>query len=121
VPIADQLSRTLTKAEETQEVTEDSMRIATLPGTGLGAIRLCADGHNDAQSPEHSQSAPDAGGSKHKDVFWHRCATDGLRHSHHSGIAKRLLRGVIRTHKRKRPQDLIPNRIRPIGLPSLTS
>jgi hypothetical protein len=58
VPIADQLSRTLTKAEETQEVTEDSMRIATLPGTGLGAIRLCADGHNDANRQSTVRARP---------------------------------------------------------------
>jgi hypothetical protein len=43
-----QLSRTLTKAEETHQVTEDAIRRAALPGTGLGAMRLCADGHNDA-------------------------------------------------------------------------
>jgi hypothetical protein len=47
-PIADQLSRTLTKAEETHQVTEDAIRRAALPRTGLGAMRPCADGHNDA-------------------------------------------------------------------------
>jgi hypothetical protein len=46
-PIADQLSRTLSKAEETHQVTEDAIRRAALPGTGLGAMRPCADGHND--------------------------------------------------------------------------
>jgi hypothetical protein len=29
-------------------VTEDAIRRAALPGTGLGAMRPCADGHNDA-------------------------------------------------------------------------
>src|SRR5215216_7652400 len=54
--------------------------------------------------------------SSARDVFLHRCATDDLRHTHDRGTAKRLLKGAIPNSGRKRPQDLIPNGIRPIRL-----
>jgi hypothetical protein len=37
-------------------------------------------------------------------------------HGNDSGTTKRLLRGVVPTQDRKRPQDLIPNGMHPLGL-----
>jgi hypothetical protein len=34
------------------------MRRATLPGTGLGEIRLCADGHNDTNRQSTVRARP---------------------------------------------------------------
>jgi hypothetical protein len=49
------------------------------------------------------------------DGFWHRCAADHLRHTHDSGTAKRLLRGVVPTQERSALKTS-SHRIHPIGL-----
>ena len=60
-PIADQLSRPLTKAEETHQVTKDSIRSPPRNWTRRDAA-LCRWAQR-CQSPEHGQIAPDAAGS----------------------------------------------------------
>ncbi len=44
------------------------------------------------------------------DVFFHRCATDDLRHIHDSGTAKRLLKGVVRLRRGSAPSRPHPKR-----------
>jgi hypothetical protein len=43
-------------------------------------------------------------------------AADDLKQTPDSGTAKRLLRHIVPTQEKKRPQDLIPNGIHPVGL-----